>query len=155
MGKSHWNVFPTPCKAELCEDLNLQTSHLMPHDFLVLISGTNDIKANENGTVEIPDNLEQLENLISHKGHVNISIMSTPRRYDQELLNSHIDKYNDEVKELCRKNNITFIDVNSQLKKEDFTNHGLHLNSNGKNKIADIILKHTTNQEIQDPSFQQ
>lgn len=54
--------------------------------------------------------------------------------------NENIQKYNNEIKNICKKHNIRFIETFSLLKQDDFCD-GLHPNSKDHKKLFDKILK--------------
>lgn len=132
-------TIPGATTSQMCQRLNAQTSHLLPHDHLYIMSGSNHIiLSNENKPIS--DYEESLLNIFTHSKHVKVSLLSTPLRYDNEEYNQLIMEYNTNKKDLCDLHDIPFLDVNQQLEKEDYAKDGLHLNSNGKEKVARLII---------------
>lgn len=131
-------VKPGATTKMLCERLNAYTAHLTPEDVLFIMSGTNDIKKRNR---EIISNYyeNEREDIISQGGHTNICMISIPNRYDNEHYNGHINTYNAWLKNYCLQHQVMFLNVNEDLNKEDYTRDGLHLNENGKLKLATII----------------
>lgn len=67
---------------QLCQELNIQTAHLMPEDTIFLLSGTNDIKKKEDGEINLLQHEAAHLDFISQKKHVKVCIISTPHRFD-------------------------------------------------------------------------
>jgi hypothetical protein len=69
---------------------------------------------------------------------VNIVVMSAPPRYDlipSSCVNNEVDRFNRQLKKKMKTfNNVKILETH--LKRECFTKHGLHLNSAGKEQIA-------------------
>lgn len=129
---------------KIAEDINAQVAHLTPSDAVFIMSGTNDIKIQQDGTVTTDLYRVERECMLSQSKHLNMFIIAVPHRFDKEVINPHVDNYNNWLEELCRKNNIPFININDALSREDFTNHGLHLNGKGKEKLSSIITYHAS-----------
>lgn len=96
------------------------TAHLTPKDHLFLLSGSNDIKEAE-FQVQVYHHKEARKDFISHSKHVNIYMVSTPRRLDKTELNTHMDAYNEEVKKMCLEKSVPYIDINAHLNEEDYS----------------------------------
>lgn len=115
----------------------------MPNDHLFLLSGTNDIKM-IGETATIIDQEESLLNFFTHKKHVKVAVLATPFRYDNEKYNQHIQDHNKNKQELCEIHEVPFIDINQYLAKTDYSKDGLHINQDGKEKLANIIIDHVS-----------
>lgn len=97
---------------QILDNLNLITSDLEDDDYLVVVSGTNDLKFNDMGDC-LYSNLysEDMQNLISQARHTNILITGVPHRFDRPEANIHIDDYNCKLKDLIdeEKNNLNIL----------------------------------------------
>jgi hypothetical protein len=84
-----------------------------------------------------------LKNFINHKSNINILALAEPHRHDLQESSCT----NNKVQVFCRKLNkifkarddVTILDTN--LHRNDFTQHGLHLNTVGKEKIPEMIAE--------------
>lgn len=133
------SVKPGATTKRICQDLNLQTAHLLPSDHLFLLAGTNDIQL-INSEVQIIRNEEALLDYFSQGKHVNISVISTPPRFDNSILNTHIQERNIITKTMCQEHKVNYLDMSSAWQPEDF--EGLHLNHQGKKKLAEAICEY-------------
>lgn len=59
---------------------------------------------------------------------------------NQYYIEKDIKLYNEKIKEICKKKNITFIDIYNQVNKKDIYD-GIHLNQNGHKKIFIKVKK--------------
>ena len=69
---------------------------------------------------------------------------TTPIAWNTDLSykNEYTQKYNEHIKSVCRKNKVNFIDIYNEFAKMDHKNlleDGLHPNSEGHNKIFEIV----------------
>lgn len=125
---------------QLCVDLNNQLSHLLPSDIVFLLSGSNDFKITKNQEVQVAPHSEAYQEFFTHRKHTNICVISTPPRHDNPAFQDYINKYNEEVEQLCRTCEVPYINLDNVWVREDFTQHGLHLNQQGKEKVIHHIL---------------
>lgn len=66
----------------------------------------------------------------------------SPWNKDESYKNEYVQKFNDIIKSVCKKNNIYFIEIFNKLIKKDYKNlliEGLHPNTNGHKKIFQIV----------------
>ena len=125
---------------------------LTKKDTVVVWGGTRDIGKNE-----AAKGLHQLKNFVEQNNQTNFIVIGAPHRYDLDLkscVNEEVKVYNRELKEClktCENIEILEIDSNRDL----FTRHGLHLNSKGKDQIAEKIaqiIKVRLNGKINEPN---
>lgn len=118
------------CKA-MCSDLGKE-------DVAVLLAGTNDVAHNESNQL-----VRSLKSRLSDLLHTNVLVFSVPHRHDLlewSCVNKEVHAVNKRIKNICRHfRNVSFIDLAS-LGSRFHTSHGLHLNSLGKQFVADKIL---------------
>jgi len=122
---------PVPPNSELCK--------LTKNYTIILIGGSNDIDKNVHGK-----NLTSIRNFLEGTQHTNVIILEVPVRYDigaRSNINEQIESHN---KKLCKviKSFMHVKLIKVTINREDFTKHGLHLNSKGKEKVSTELLKH-------------
>jgi len=82
--------------------------------------------------------IRHLCNFVEKRQKVNIVVMSAPPRYDlipSSCVNNEVVRFNRQLnKRMKTFNNVKILETD--LKRESFTKHGLHLNSSGKEQIA-------------------
>jgi hypothetical protein len=84
-----------------------------------------------------------LEDFINHRSNSNIIALETPHRHDVQetsYINNEVRVFN---RKLCKilkaMDNVKILDIN--LDRNNFTQHGLHLNTVGKENVAEMIVK--------------
>ena len=124
---------------------------LTKKDTVVVWGGTRDVGKNESAK-----GLHQLKNFVQQNNQTNFIVISVPHRYDLDLkscVNEEVKVYNRKLKKClktCENTVILEIDSNRDL----FTKHGLHLNSKGKDQIAEKIaqtIKVRLNRKMNEP----
>ncbi len=126
---------------------------------VIIQIGTNDIRA----SIKDEDIIKNLKSIIKgiRKNRKNASILIESiypinREMDEEYWkdvnpdynNKHITKLNKEIKELCKKEHIKYIDIYSKLLddnknlKEVYSKEGLHLTDLGYYKVTKIIKEY-------------
>jgi hypothetical protein len=119
------------------DNIESETKLLTKDDYVLVIGGTNDIHSQ----CDIEHIVKDLENKLKHLCHTNIVISSVPFRYDTPYLNSKIRNMNKKLKQLTFKySHIDLLELYN-LKKDDYTTFGLHLNNFGKLKICQNLCK--------------
>lgn len=117
---------------------NINAEHLTEKDFLVIVSGTNDVAKNESHEVvsSITETLTQVKNK-------NVILVDLPNRFDLvdwSCVNTETRKTNYKLQELCAMyKNITIVEASS-AERDMHTKHGLHLNIKGKKWLAQKII---------------
>ncbi|XP_033608380.1 uncharacterized protein LOC117282525 [Cryptotermes secundus] len=106
---------------------DLQNLH--SHDIVVLNAGANDVYKNNKGVA-----LTQITKFIQRNYGTNIIILDIPQRYalsSSSRVNSEIEEFSRQLKKIATLyNHVSLLETN--LKRECFTKHGLHWNSLGK-----------------------
>ena len=119
-----------------------ETSQLQRNEFVIICGGANDINKNESSI-----GLQHIRRFALQNKHTNVITISPPHRHDLQdtsCINDEIQVYNRKLhKSLKDLHNVTIIDTN--FSREDFTRHGLHMNSAGKEKLAQAIGHIITN----------
>jgi hypothetical protein len=115
-------------------DEDLQNLH--SHDVVVLNAGANDVYKNNKGVA-----LTQFTKFIQRHYGTNIIILDIPQRHDLSsfsCVNSEIEEFNRKLKKIVTLyNHVSLLETN--LKRECFTKHGLHWNSLGKTLVVKLI----------------
>jgi hypothetical protein len=95
--------------------------------------GSHDIGKNNS-----KEDLKHLYNFIEKRQKANIVVMTAPPRYDlipSSYINNEVVRFNRKLKERTKMyNNVKILETD--LEREYFTKHGLHLNSPGEEQIA-------------------
>ncbi|KAE8739102.1 hypothetical protein FOCC_FOCC015394 [Frankliniella occidentalis] len=136
------------------QDLNIHTSDLTNNDYLVSISGANDIQFTKNGKcIGINIYEEDKKNVLSQSGHTNVLLLSTLYRYDIQEANYYIDLLNDETEKIVQsmknnnhfQNRIKYLEINSFLDRSCYGRSGIHLNIKGKQILSKVIMQEIKN----------
>ncbi|KAK9718454.1 hypothetical protein QE152_g23165 [Popillia japonica] len=78
-----------------------------------------------------------VDRLITETEHTNVVLASIPYRYDNRKLNYKIREVNESLLKLVRgMHHITYIDINENMTRTEYTRHGLHCNTRGKDMVA-------------------
>ena len=113
-----------------------EISHLHHNDFVVIWGGTNDISRNESNAV-----LRYMRKFALQNKHTNIIAITPSHRYDLpdfSCVNKETQVFNRKLHKLLKDmHHVSVVDTN--LTRDNFTWHGLHLNSSGKERIAKTI----------------
>jgi hypothetical protein len=112
--------------------------NLYSHDVVVLNAGANDVYKNNKGAA-----LTQIIKFIQRHYGTNIIILDIPQRHDLSsfsCVNSEIEEFNRKLKKnVTSYNHVSLLETN--LKRECFTKHGLHWNSLGKTLVVKLIVQ--------------
>jgi hypothetical protein len=109
---------------------------LTKNDLIVVWGGTNDISKNESSK-----GLTNISNFVQSRGHTNIIIMSAPHRHDLDTascINNEVKIFNRKLLKKLKIYDYACV-VETNLDREHFTQHGLHMNRFGKKSISKII----------------
>ena len=125
------------------EDLDL--SVVSGHKNVVLIAGSNNIGSKERGSI-IAGKLEGAINCIQERNpHCRLFVQEILPRHGEchdITMERNTQLANTGIRRICERKGVQVLS-NSHYHREDFTRHGLHLNSKGKCKLAEIIKRHT------------
>lgn len=119
---------------DVVQELPELTKDYQKEDTVVLVAGANDIYHNEfhNAKHHLLKSLNSLQ-------HTNVLVVGVPHRHDlmpTSIVNKEIAKANRQFKKIIEGYQYCeFLDV-SNFERDMFTNHGLHLNSRGKDHLA-------------------
>lgn len=84
---------------------------------------------------------QDLRSISSSSSHTNINFVELFHRYDKPSLRDKVKAVNDKLWNFSANNgNINVLSVNS-IRREEYTRHGLHLNSRGKKTLAKLIAE--------------
>ena len=117
-----------------------ETSHLQHDEFVIICGGANDINKNESNIC-----LRNIRKFALQNKHTVITI-PPPHRHDLQgssCINGEIQVYNRKLHKMLDMYHVTIINTNCT--REDFTRHGLHMNSAGKEKLVGTIGQVITN----------
>lgn len=82
-----------------------------------------------------------LDSISENSKHTNVNFVELFHRYDKPSLRSMVKAVNDKLWNFSGKHvNFNIVSVNS-LRREEFTRHGLHLNSRGKKTLAELVAE--------------
>jgi len=113
-----------------------EISQLQRDEFIIICGGSNNINKNESKI-----GLRNIRKFAQQNKHTNVITISPPHRHDlpdSSCINGEIHVYNRRLHKVLKDvNHVTIIDANNT--REDFTQHGLHLNSAGKEKLTGTI----------------
>jgi hypothetical protein len=128
-------VMPAAGLAHIKTLAHEEIPNLTPDD-VVIRGGSNDVSKNETSL-----GLKHLMNFINHKSNTNILALAAPHRHDLQessWIHNEIQVFNRKLHKIFKaRDKVTILDVN--LHRNDVTQHGLHLNTVGKEKIAEMI----------------
>jgi len=142
---------PNGTVRNILADVENEAKGMTTHDFLVILGGANDITPHLDADY-IPN---EVEKTIKSVSHTNVIISAIPYRYDKAFLNKRISQINALLKKLCDKYyHCNFLPL-SNMNRQDYTKHGLHLNLFGKLKYSCLVnqLIEDTNSYINKTAF--
>jgi hypothetical protein len=106
---------------------------------VVVWEGANNIAKNESGK-----GLVHISNFVKQRKHTSVIIVSAPQRHDLSTIscvNSEVTTYNRKLHK--RMKMFAYVQIlDSEVQKEHVTRHGLHMNTVGKELMAQRILDH-------------
>jgi hypothetical protein len=112
--------------------------NLTSDDAVVIWGGSNDVSKNETSL-----GLRHLKNFINHRSNTNILALAAPHRHDLQetsCINNEIQVFNRKLHKIFKtRDNVKILDIN--LHRSHFTHHGLHLNTIGKETVAEMLAK--------------
>jgi hypothetical protein len=130
------NVMPGEGLLNITQAANMEISGLNCKDCVVIWGGSNDIHKNESSK-----SLNLITNFALQHQHTNIILIPALHRHDLEkssCINNEIQTFNRKLSKLTNiMLHVKLLDPS--LDTENFTRHGMHLNSKGKEKVARII----------------
>jgi hypothetical protein len=135
-----------------------ESVNLTGKDFVVLITGSNDVACDETKNAVL-----NINTMLRNLNHTNVIIVDLPHRYDlraESCVNKEVEIANKQIHEICdRFKNVETISIGS-MGRRFHTAHGQHLNRIGKkvlvDKITNTVLKCSvdiTNVPVELPSI--
>jgi hypothetical protein len=98
-------------------------------DAIVIWGGSNDINRNES-----MKGLKHLNDFVNQRKNTNVMIVTSPHRHDLPTtvcINNEVQLFNRKLHKIMKnKDNVRLLE--HETNREDFTQHGLHLNATGK-----------------------
>lgn len=142
---SHYHVTssvrPNAQLLDIVKEAAVNTKYFTFSDYVVIIGGTNDVKPNSSSFYQ---SLQQaLPHIYNLTKHTNVIFCSVLPRFDDFKLNysNNLANYFLYQKFLTSPSkNIIFLNT-SQLDRQCFTRHGLHLNFTGKSKLSLLLAR--------------
>jgi lysophospholipase L1-like esterase len=135
------NVLPGARLLNITQAAKKELKTLNRKDYAIIWGGSNDINKNES-----LEGLKYIRKFVAQNEHTNIIVLPAPNRHDlPELscINTEIQAFNRKLRKVIKPfPHVKLLDL--PLNREDFTGHGLHLNSTGKEKVSKLIGQHLT-----------
>jgi len=110
---------------------------LSKKDFVVICGGANDIGKKNSALA-----LHQVMDFVATNTHTNIALITAPPRHDlmpSSCINSAVTTFNRKLKKLIKAHHHASL-LEIVTNRDLYTNHGLHLNGQGKERLANQIL---------------
>ena len=105
-------------------------------DAVIICGGCNDV--NHNKTMK---GLKYLNDFVNQRSNTNILIVTAPYRHDlliTSCINNEVQLFNRKLHNIMKnKDNVRILD--QEMNREDFMQHGLHLNATGKDKVVKLM----------------
>ncbi|GFG34917.1 hypothetical protein Cfor_04123, partial [Coptotermes formosanus] len=139
--RENWNCAGA---SVLTKTAQKEISGLTAKDTLVYWGGTNDIA--KNNTL---GGIKHIHHYLLENRHTNIIFMGALHRYDlseSSSINEETRRYNEKLNNISSKYRHTSV-MNVNLAREDFTRHGLHLRSSGKDKLLAALAEKIRTQQ--------
>jgi hypothetical protein len=113
---------------------------LTKEDVVVVWEGTNNIAKNES-----EKSIALISNFVKQRKHTNILVVNAPYRHDlpaTSCANNEVTIYNRKLYTRMKASEYVKI-IDSEVHREYFTKHGMHMNTMGKELMARRITQHT------------
>ena len=132
--------------------MKLELKNFNKHDVVVLCGSTLDVARSD--TMK---GLSSVLQVVKNNNYTNVIVMDTPHRFDLETsssVNKEVNAFNKKLKKIIKPYDHTR-NLNLKLEREHFTKHGLHMNGNGKKRIAELltsrIMEIVTTHHVKNP----
>jgi hypothetical protein len=123
--------------------------NLTKKDLLIFYGGTRDISRNETSR-----GLKALTAFAHRTTYINVILLEAPHRHDlppSSCVNTEVNRFNKRLHSLATNfNHVKVLSV--PIERRFHTNHGLHLNKKGKDRIASNLIKEIRNLHLPDKS---
>lgn len=131
-------VRPGGRSEQILNNNNIEEENLKEDDILVIMTGSNDVAANESSKA-----VQYISTAVKKASKTNkVVLVELPNRYDLKdwsCVNKEVKKTNNILKDLCKKNpNLILVEA-SKAERRMHTQHGQHLNGRGKQWLAEQI----------------
>jgi hypothetical protein len=116
-----------------------EVRNLSKSDIVVLCGGVNNVGRNNSSTA-----LHQITDFVANNKHTNIVLINVPQRYylmQSSSVNSAVNSFNGKLKKLVKAHHHASILEIANVRNL-FTNHGLHLNGHGKERLTNQTVSH-------------
>lgn len=126
---------PNATLAQVTSDISPLVKNFTKKDYVIVIGGTNDLGHNVTKNFD-----HDLHHITQCTVNTNLIMTNIPLRFDlftQAKLHRYLNAKFISVSQKC--NHINLIDLTG-LNRNNFTNHGLHLNYNGKSKLISYLI---------------
>jgi hypothetical protein len=123
--------------ANVIEDLENLSKDLTKKDHIVIVGGPeNSLDSNYNYSIE-----KDLNSIAMSTGHTNVRFVGLLKRHDNPWMNRKVRSVNLRLDHALLGQGMSHVGVIDTLtfRREEFTNHGLHLNSRGKRRLTLLI----------------
>jgi lysophospholipase L1-like esterase len=112
---------------------------LSKRDIVIICGGANDIGRNDTSSA-----LHQIMDFVANNKHTNIALITAPPRHDliqSSCVNDAVNCFNRKLKKLIKAHHhATLLEIDPN--RNFYTNHSLHLNGQGKEKLANKLVSH-------------
>jgi hypothetical protein len=133
-------VIPGAGTSILVNSLKNDIRSLSKSDVLIFCGGANDTGKNISSKA-----LHNFMDFVINNKHTNIILVTVPHRYDlmqSSCVKSEIKSFNRKLKKMVKvHHHASVLEIDNHRKL--FTNHGLHLNGQGKEVLSKLIVSHT------------
>ena len=128
---------PNAPLANVIEDLGNLGKDLTKQDHIVIVGGPgNSLDRKYNYSIE-----EDLNYIAKRTCHINVGLVNLFRRHDKPWMNKKVSSVNIRLDRALLRPSLSHIGVidTSTIVRDEYTNHGLHLNWRGKRKLTLLI----------------
>ena len=109
---------------------------LSHRDAVIIWGGSNDINRKES-----MKGLKHLNDFVNQRKNTNVMIVTAPHRHDlliTSCINNEVQNFNRKLHKIMKnKDNVRILE--HETNREDCTQHGLHLNATGKDKVVKLM----------------
>lgn len=130
---------PNACLSDVVGDISALSKGLDKEDHVVVVGGAgNSLDRNLNYSIEADINY-----IAGRSGHTNVSFVNLFRRHDRPWIDRVVGRVNLQLDLSLLGGDRAHIDVidTTSIVREEYTRHGLHLNSRGKGTLTRLIVE--------------
>lgn len=136
-----------PCarSKNVLQQPTISSKHTGKNDFLIIITGTNDIGQSNDFIKDQNEIISNVEKALRETNNTNVLVSALPYRYDKPYLNPFIEKVNYNIECMVSKYaHVRYINL-SDFDRTCHTTQGLHLNYKGKHKLVQTLITEINN----------